>query len=72
MEGSFPEADGIGIAFAYVHRITWQGYEFLAAARNESVWQRAKSMIKAKSQDVPFSVLQAVLTDAAKQVFGMP
>ena len=71
LEASFVEADGFGIVFARVRRLTWAGYEFLAAARDDTVWAQTKGVIKSKTRDVPFSVLQALLIEGVKQIVGL-
>ena len=38
--------------------LTWQGHEFLDAARNTSVWQQVKTRLKDRSLDAPLSVIQ--------------
>lgn len=54
---------------ALVRRLTWSGHEFLAAARNETVWSRTKVFVKEKGGDIPFSVLQALLTKTSETYF---
>ena len=48
-------------------RLTWTGHEFLEAARNETLWQRAKSTVQSKTGGLAFDVLLAVLKDQAKR-----
>ena len=38
--------------------LTWQGHEFLDAARNTSVWQQVKTRLKDRGLDAPLSVIQ--------------
>jgi hypothetical protein len=56
---------------AYPFRLTWEGHEFLDAARNESVWTKAKEAIKNKFSSIPFSVLQALLISLSKAQLGL-
>ena len=44
-------------------RMTWHGQEFIANARNEGVWKKAKE----RFGDVSFDVLKKALVDLAKQ-----
>jgi len=42
-------------------RLAWTGHDFLAAARNESVWRGVKRKLTEKVADAPFSVLVELL-----------
>jgi hypothetical protein len=59
---------------AVVERITWAGYEFLANARNETVWNRVKGIVVAKGGSVSFEVLKFLVVETAKSYFlsGQP
>lgn len=47
----------------YPFSLTWKGHEFLEAARNLTIWSRAKSVCLDKSGSLSFEVLKAkVLT----------
>ena len=49
--------------------LTWQGHEFLAAAKNETIWQKAKNFIQDKGGALTFEVAKTVLAQVAlKQV----
>ena len=47
-------------------RLTWEGHEFLDAAREERRWQRAKESI-AKAGSVPFEIIATALLEMARQ-----
>jgi hypothetical protein len=47
--------------------LTWAGHEFLEAARDESRWKKAKSMVLEKSGGMLFSVLKDVLVKLVGQ-----
>ena len=54
--------------------ITWEGQEFLASARNDKVWSKAKEDIKEKGRklaDIPFSILTALLVAILKENLGV-
>lgn len=52
-----------------ISRLTWQGHEFLDAARNETMWQKAKKLVQEKGGALTFDVAKAVLAQVAlKQV----
>ena len=44
-------------------RMTWHGQDFIADARNESVWKKAKE----KCGDMSFAVFKQVLAELVKQ-----
>jgi hypothetical protein len=47
-------------------RLTWEGHEFLAAARNDSVWFKARSRVASLAGDVPFTLLKDLLVHALR------
>jgi hypothetical protein len=52
-------------------RLTWSGHEFLDAARNDSFWVKAKSLIATKAGGVSFDIMVDVLKTLARQaLFG--
>ena len=52
-------------------RLTWAGHEFLDAARNDTIWNKAKELVKEKGGAVPFEVLKDLLLKLASSVFGL-
>lgn len=55
----------------YPTRLTWKGYDFLDAARNDTIWKQAKAFIKDKGMGLSFDVLKGVLILKAKQELGL-
>lgn len=53
-------------------RLTWAGHEFLDAARNETIWRKAREHIKKSGVDVTISLLKDVLNQLLKQSLGLP
>lgn len=47
--------------------LTWQGHEFLEAARDETRWNQAKALMKEKTGGVVFEVLRDTLISLAKK-----
>jgi hypothetical protein len=46
----------------YVPRcLTWAGHEFIDAAREDTLWQKGKSLVLEKTGGLSFDVLKAVL-----------
>jgi hypothetical protein len=53
-------------------RLTWDGHEFIDAARNETVWAKFKKTVAEKGGTIPFSLVADLLTAIAKKEFGLP
>jgi|SRR5829696_3942040 len=47
--------------------LTWQGHEFLEAAKDDTRWNRAKSQFNEKGVPLIFDVLKSLLMSYAKQ-----
>lgn len=60
-----------GVERGTVLRLTWEGHEFLDAARNEDVWKRTKEIVKEKGGSVSFEVLKSIVTKVALSLFGL-
>jgi len=50
----------------YPTRLTWEGHNFMDAARDETLWKKTRQTISQKFQSVSFDVLKAVLSEIAK------
>jgi hypothetical protein len=59
-EGGSGEPDG-----CVIFRLTWAGHEFLANARNTTVWKKVTSQITAKVGTVSVEVMKQLLAKAA-------
>ena len=62
-------ASGFGSIDMMPERITWEGYEFLDAARNENIWSEFKETLKEKGLAVPFALAQGLLMELIKAQF---
>lgn len=51
--------------------LTWSGHEFAAAARNDTVWNKAKVLVKDKVGGIGFGLLAEVLKQQAKHAVGL-
>ena len=51
--------------------ITWQGHEFIDAARNQTVWNGAKEAATKYGGSLPLEVMKAVLIKGASQFLGL-
>ena len=47
--------------------LTWDGHEFLDAARDEALWKEAKSMAENAAEAVAFDVLKKTLLELSEQ-----
>jgi len=54
---------------AVAERLTWEGYEFLDAARNATVWARVQRIVAEKGGSISFEVLKFVVMQTAKEFF---
>lgn len=53
-------------------RLTWDGHEFIDAARNETIWAKFKQVVAEKGGTISFSLAVNLLTAVSKQHFGLP
>jgi hypothetical protein len=69
--GSIME-DGSGEPVAVVTtRLSWEGHEFLDAARNQSIWEKAKEIISKVGVSVTFPIVKEILTTLLKEQLGI-
>lgn len=47
-------------------RLTWQGYDFLEAARNDTMWNKAKTIVVEKTGSLTLDALSGVLKTLIK------
>jgi hypothetical protein len=59
------------VIYVLAFGLSWQGHEFLDAARDETVWRKVTAEIKAKGLSVTFAVLQTLLLEAVKKSAGL-
>jgi hypothetical protein len=57
----------VGVA---IDRLTMAGHDFLEAAKNDTIWQKAMSTVKEKGNSVSLGVLTQILSALMKQHFG--
>jgi hypothetical protein len=56
----------------FILRLTWQGHEFLDAARNDTTWRKAKDTFFKPAAAWTFSILTEFLKAEAKRLAGVP
>jgi hypothetical protein len=52
-------------------RLTWAGHEFLDAARDDSRWQKAITLVRDKAGSVTIGVMTQLLASMSKQSLGL-
>lgn len=66
IEANLYTTEELGALRGYVNRITWAGYDFLDAARNDTVWTRTKALVAEKGGSVPFELLKEALVHVGR------
>jgi hypothetical protein len=54
-----------------VRKITWQGHDFLANAKNDTIWKKVMTEAKEKGSSTSLVVLNGLLTKAAQKYIGL-
>jgi hypothetical protein len=54
-----------------VRKITWKGHDFIANAKNDTVWKKVMTEAKEKGSSVSLVVLNGLLTKAAQKYAGL-
>ena len=54
-----------------VYRMTWAGHEFLANAKNDTVWKKVMVQAEEKGMSTSMTILNALLEAAAKKYAGL-
>jgi hypothetical protein len=52
-------------------QLTWSGYDFLDACRDEGIWVKAKETLKSIGGDAPIEVFKALLIEIMKKQLGL-
>ena len=53
-------------------RLTWEGHEFLDAARSDTVWAKTTSTISQQVGSTSLEIVKAVLVSVTKSMMGLP
>jgi len=54
-----------------VHRMTWAGQEFLARAKNDTIWKKVLAEAEKKGMSTSMTVINGLLEAAAKKYVGL-
>ncbi|HTG32261.1 MAG TPA: DUF2513 domain-containing protein [Thermoanaerobaculia bacterium] len=57
---------------AILESLTWEGHEFIDAARDDSRWQKAKNIVAEKGGGITLDILKSLLTNLTKSALGLP
>jgi hypothetical protein len=71
IEAHVVEPDGEPPAVAMVHGLTWDGYDWLDATRNDTIWTKTKQLVEEKGGGASFDVLKAIAVKFAFMHFGL-
>ena len=55
----------------YPFSLTWQGHEFLEASRDNTIWNKAKDIVKSKTGALSFELVKALLVNMAQDSLGI-
>lgn len=51
-----------------INRMTWEGHEFIDKARSQTIWDKAKKIIKEKGLSISVDILKTILPMAIKEI----
>lgn len=54
-----------------VQRLTWRGHDFIANARNDTVWKKVMAEAQEKGTSVTMTLLEKLLGRAAERFLGV-
>jgi hypothetical protein len=57
--------------FYCVQRMTWSGHNFLANAKNDTIWKKVMTQAQEKGVSVSVSILESLLSKAAERYLGI-
>lgn len=60
------DASGFSDISWFADRLTWEGYEFLEASKDDENWKRAMSLVASKGGGMVFEVLKQILVAMAR------
>lgn len=68
----FPKTFESTLPTATPTNLTWNGYEFAVAIRNESIWNKAMEIGKKKGDPITIGVLIELISSIVKKFSGLP
>lgn len=70
-ERSYSKSTPDRVIKVYPFSLTWNGHEFLSAAKNESLWNKAKLISIKQAGVISFELLKELLISMAKEKVGI-
>ena len=70
LDGQVSHSFGIPLDYV-VRKLTWQGHDFLANARNDTIWKKVMAEAKEKGTSMTMVVINGLLTKAAQKYAGL-
>lgn len=58
-------------AAAVATRLLWEGHDFLADARSDTVWQKTMGFVRERGGTASWDIFRAVLKARAAEIFGV-
>lgn len=71
IRANFAKTEEAGIIHYLVEDLTTKGHDWLAAARNETVWNKTKEVVKEKGGSFTFDVITKLLIKVGEDVAGL-
>ena len=72
LDGRVTRSDAGIIHNVEITGLTWKGHDFVDAATNDSLWERAKSSVLRGATGITFSLLQKWLEVQIQSMIGLP
>lgn len=66
-----PENAVISVHTAMIHRLTWNGHDFVDLIKDDTVWKKAKDTVIEKTGSWAFETLVDYLKDSAKSALPL-
>ncbi len=70
-EAGFVEATFTGGPTAIVHRLTWDGHEFLDSVRESNIWAKVRERLKEVGGTASIDIVKALAIGFAKEKLGL-
>lgn len=71
LEGYAQRAKDGRLIQVFPTRLTWEGHEFIAAARNENAWAKLKEQFRSTGSAIPFKIAQTLLLKYIEMEVGL-
>ncbi len=55
-----------------IEKMTWEGHDFLNAARNDTIWKKSKEKCLKATGGLAFDILKVCLAEFGKEAVGRP